>query len=369
MSTLTTRLRVMHIISGDLWAGAETQALTLLKHLHNTVSIHVVVMNNGELFKRLENLQIPVTLLPESELSTFYIFIKLTRLIRAFNPDLLHTHREKENILGSFANFLAALPLKKRARSVRTVHGAPEFLPKGKQKIQAALNNWTGRYLQEVIIAVSNELAEKLKLIYPAHKIRVIPNGVDRDELRAHASLADFRLLAPNHKHIGIIGRVERVKRIDIFIEMANMLLRNSGFAHSLKFHIIGDGGLRAIMEQTVKQLGLDDHIHFHGHRADIASCINSLDVIVMCSDHEGTPMVALEAMALGVPMVAHKTGGLSDILEEYPELLVCNHNAQSYAKLVLDAIERRPMVELNMRYISTANAHAINALYGHLTN
>src|SRR3954468_17899454 len=140
---LNRPLRVMHIISGDLWAGAESQAFTLLKHLNADTILHVVVMNEGELYRRLQSLQITVTLIPESGLNSVKILTRLIAIIRSFKPDILHTHRQKENILGNLANVLATFPLKKRAASVRTAHGAPEFLPKGKQKIQVWLDNMT----------------------------------------------------------------------------------------------------------------------------------------------------------------------------------------------------------------------------------
>lgn len=355
----------MHIISGDLWAGAESQAFTLLKHLHNSVSLHVVLMNESELFKRLEAEKIPVSLIPESELSSFKILIRLIQVIRKFSPDVLHTHRQKENILGSFANLFASLPFKKRSPSVRTTHGAPEFAPKGKQKIQVWLDTWTGKYLQQAIIAVSSELAEKLKPLYRANKIHVIPNGVDREALQAQVTTADFRQQAPNHKHIGIIGRLEPVKRIDIFIEMANLLLNMNDLPQPLKFHIIGDGGLRSTMEEKVIQLGISNHIYFHGHRHDMASCISSLDAIVMCSDHEGTPMTALEALALGTPLIAHKTGGLIDALNNDSSHLVSNHSSEAYATAVHAIIfKNNPEFIFNPIYKAAQNKESTLNLY-----
>ena len=67
---LNRPLRVMHIISGDLWAGAESQAFTLLKHLNSSTTLHVVIMNDGELAHRLRQLHLPITLIPESTLNS-----------------------------------------------------------------------------------------------------------------------------------------------------------------------------------------------------------------------------------------------------------------------------------------------------------
>jgi L-malate glycosyltransferase len=376
MPILNPPLRVMHIISGDLWAGAEVQAFTLLQQLHASAQLHVIVMNSGELSQRLEALGISITLVPESKLSSLSIIREIMAKIRYFKPDILHTHRQKENIFGNIASSLAAILTGKRAKSVRTSHGAPEFVPAGKQRIQVWLDNWTGRYLQHAVIAVSKELALKLAKIFPAKKIHVIRNGVNQAALAAQAVEADFRTRAPHHKHIGIVGRLEPVKRIDIFVDMAALLLQQEASRllqqeasrQELKFHIIGDGKLRATMEAKAQELGLSEHIQFHGHRQDMASCIHSLDLLIMCSDHEGTPMTALESLALGTPLIAHNTGGLTDILQQYPELLVAKHNPAGYAETVIQLLSRSKLnIALNDNYTAEKNMFETLKLYENL--
>ncbi|RYY02691.1 MAG: glycosyltransferase [Gammaproteobacteria bacterium] len=359
---LNRPLRILHIISGDLWAGAESQAFTLLKHLHRSTTLHVVLMNDGELSRRLQSLDIPVTIISESEFSSTQILTKLIKIIRQFKPNVLHTHRQKENILGNVANLISSLPFGKRAASVRTSHGAPEFAPKGKQKIQVWLDNWVGKYLQQAVIAVSADLAIKLKAIFPAEKIHIVHNGVDVNELRSTVAETDFRQREPNHIHIGIIGRIESVKRIDIFIEMASQLLNDPTIVNPLSFQIIGDGSLRLEMEKKVGDLGLGKSIFFLGHRADIAACISSLDSIVMCSDHEGTPMTALEALALGTPLIAHEVGGLIEILKDNSMLLVSDHSGAGYAA-TLRPITQGQKINVSLNAIFSAEQNKKNTL------
>lgn len=369
MAILNRPLRVMHIISGDLWAGAEVQAFTLLQQLQPKVQLHVVILNDGELSKRLLALNIPVTIVPESELSSWRILNEFKRLIREFQPDILHTHRQKENIFGNIAKYWASLFNGKCAKALRTTHGAPEFSPSRKQKIQIWLDNFTGRYFQQAIIAVSEELALKLSAIFPPKKIHIIRNGVNQAYLLEHAKEADFRSRYPQHIHIGVIGRIEPVKRIDIFLDAATLLIHQMPSPHKLKFHVIGGGSLKATMQAKTQQLGLSEHIQFHGHRQDMASCIKSLDIIVMCSDHEGTPMTALEAMALGTPLIAHNTGGLKDILQDYPQLLVSDHSAEGYAMRIKELMQINNIhVRLADKYTAERNLIDTLNLYTQLT-
>lgn len=357
MVILNRPLRVMHIISGDLWAGAEVQAFTLLKHLATETDLCVILMNEGELAERLRQIGIKTQIIHEHQNSSFGIIAKILKAIRQHKPDVIHTHRQKENILGSFANLFAIIFRGRLTPSIRTAHGAPEFNPKGKQKIQVWMDRFVGRWLQKKVIAVSHDLSKKLEGVFPARHLIVIQNGVDQENLRQQVSVADFRKKEPDKIHIGIIGRLEPVKRIDIFLEMAAILLKN-GSPTNWGFHVIGDGKLRKDLESHAIQLGVATDVHFHGHRTDTPSCIASLDAIIMCSDHEGTPMTALEALALGIPLIAHNVGGLKEILAEYPELLVTDHLAKAYAEKVTHFFDT-PHTSFNIepRYLAETNA------------
>lgn len=363
MAILNRPLRVMHIISGDLWAGAEVQAFTLLKHLATKADLYVILMNQGELAERLKQIGITPHIIDEKQHSSLSIITNILKTIRRYKPDVIHTHRQKENILGSLANFLAIIFRGKLTPSVRTAHGAPEFNPSGKQKIQVWLDRLTGRWLQKKVIAVSHDLSKKLEGIFPARHIVVIQNGVDQEHLRQQVSIADFRQAEPDKIHIGIIGRLEPVKRIDIFLEMAALLVKEHA-KQNWAFHVIGEGKLRKDLESSAIKLGITHNVHFHGHRTDIPSCIASLDAIIMCSDHEGTPMVALEAMALGTPLIAHSIGGLKEILGNYPELLVNFQSSTSYADNLLKINSSKKSYRLDVIYHAETNATETLNLY-----
>lgn len=294
------RKRVLHVISGDLWAGAEAQAATLLKHLKPLCDVTAVLLNEGELADRLRANDIPVTIFDENTLSTWQILQKLRQHMKLLKPDVVHTHRQKENIVGAIANSTTI-----KARCVRTVHGAAEYHGGWKTKIQRALDNWVGNNLQDVIIAVSDELKTKLSTTFPENKIEVVMNGVDVEELKAKAGITEFKTAEPNKIHIGIIGRLVPVKRVDIFLETAALFKKENKTEYH--FHVIGDGPLASQLKEQAASLDIYDIVTFHGHRSDVPSYMNSLDAVVVCSDHEGLPMVALETLALKTPLLVTK--------------------------------------------------------------
>jgi hypothetical protein len=118
-------VRILHVVSGDLWAGAEAQVAALVAELARSpqLQLHAVVLNHGELEMRLRAAGVGVTVLDESQLSAWRILRGIRAVVRDFRPDVIHTHREKENVLGGLAARLAG------CASLRTVHGAAKHRP------------------------------------------------------------------------------------------------------------------------------------------------------------------------------------------------------------------------------------------------
>ncbi len=327
------KLRILHIASGDRWAGAEVMAYTLMKELKKQHDVFAIVLNHGELEKRLQDIGIAVTTLDEAKLNSWQIFKGIKYVLKNITPDVVHTHRQKENILGSIANAVSI-----RAKCVRTVHGDSEFKPKGLGKLQVILDNLCGLYLQQSIIAVSEDLRHKLMNKFPSEKLITIVNGIDPEETKLNLEYPDFKKLMPNKKHIGIVGRLDPVKRIDIFLEMAAQLNQKHPEI-PMHFHVFGEGRLGKTLKHLSETLGISDTVTFHGHRKDIKNCIYGLDALVMCSDHEGLPMTALECIAIGTPLIAHSVGGLTSLMKDKQHMLVKDHNVHEYSCSVLKAL------------------------------
>lgn len=367
---MTRALRVLHIASGDLWAGAEVQAFTLMSHLARMpeTRIAAVLMNDETLADRLRSIGISPYVLDERRIHPLGIFLKLRTVLRSWQPDVLHTHRQKENILGSLANRSSG-----NVPSVRTVHGASELAGvKGWRGVRNCvltnLDRMCGRALQQRVIAVTNELGVRMRGEFPVGKIAVIENGVDFEQVRKEKGIAEYRAAEPDAKHIGIAGRLVEVKRVDLFIETAALLLREHSELN-WKFHIFGDGPMRRSLEELSNRLEMGDKVVFHGHKQDMATCVGGLDVLLICSDHEGMPMISLEAAALGVPAVAHAVGGLVEVVPE--EFLVSRHEASGYKDGILRvlradgrAIAASRGVETATRFSAQRNAARVRALY-----
>lgn len=322
---------VTHIISGDIWAGAEAQAFQLIQGLkaNGLVRPTAIVFNRGILMDRLLESGVSVTCADESRLSPFGIIRMIGLHLREHQTQIVHTHGFKENVLGTFAQKLNRVP-----HSVRTVHGNPEAneswrVPR--QKLTRLLDQLVGRFGQDAIIAVSSQLEARISKLYPG-KTTKIYNFIDladtnaKDDAQVSANFLDKTTLT-----LGIIGRLVPVKRIDLFIDSVALLQRRLPL--QIKGIIIGDGPLRSSLEMRVRNQNLESQIKFKGFITDIQQEIQKLDAILMTSDHEGLPMVVLEALAGRVPVIAHNVGGIPEILNHgQAGILVEDHTAKGYA-------------------------------------
>lgn len=306
-------LRVLHVSSGDLWAGAEAQLFHLLRALRAQEEIHtnVVVFNRGELERRVSGLGLTVDVIDEGVLGPGAMVRRLVHCIGRHKPTIVHTHGFKENVLGATAALFAGAP-----RSIRTVHGGSEIAPalwQLKKRAAHALDAFVGRRLQQGAVIVSDTLARHLRGGNMYRAIWTIKNGIDVDEVRRQAS--EGEPLPPSEaKRVGIIARLVQVKRVDLFLKVAAELRRDGRAA---EFFIVGDGPLRENLEQQARALGLETHVRFLGFRTDSLSLMRQMDTVMFTSDHEGMPMAALEALALGVPIVSRAVGGLTELIND----------------------------------------------------
>ncbi len=300
------------MVSGDLWAGAEAQVAALVAELTRDpgLQLHAVVLNRGELERRLRAAGVGVTLLNEAQLNAWCVLRGTWQVVRDFRPDVIHTHRGKENVLGGLAARLAG------RSSMRTVHGASEHQPPvwrlDKQAIRW-LDSYSERHWQQASVAVSDELGQRLRTERPGIAMEVIHNGIDLDALAALREHHCAHGLGRRPARVAFLGRLVPVKRVDLFLEMARKCL--DAVSGELTFDVVGEGPLAAELRSLADRLGLQDRVTFHGFRPDAVALLADVDALVFTSDHEGTPMAALEAIAIGVSVVARAVGGLPEML------------------------------------------------------
>jgi glycosyltransferase involved in cell wall biosynthesis len=368
----------MHITSGDLWAGAEMQLYTLAKEINrdDNIELSIILFNHGILEEKLLGEDIRTNVVDESALNSLQVIRQLLRHIRIFRPAIIHTHGFKENILGSICAFLCG-----RIFTVRTLHGAPENTETNnslRQKVIRLADRFCMHYLQRRVVLVSRDLSMALSDSIPVRKCMVIENGVDLEGILACHNKQDSSLRGSHQGfRVGLAGRLVPVKRVDLFIQTASYL-REHAPELNVRFHVYGDGPLRYKLEQLNERLGTTGIVSFDGHSDDIYKKLSELDALMITSDHEGLPMILLEAMALRIPVIAHASGGIPEVLDggKYG-VLVSDHSAAGYARALIDLAKREDREQLSLdafnhisrHYTARLNAERYIDLYHQLSS
>ena len=315
MTQFPPKIKVCHLASGDLWAGAEVQVVNACRGLAETgaVEVRAVLLNNGRLADELRSLGIEVSVINEQTTAWWQILWQLARHFRRQPVDILHAHRYKENILGSLAARMSGVP-----HVLRTIHGTTEIYSGWKwinAQIYEAVDHLVCRFCVSRLIAVSREISEELERQYPGKPVTHIPNCIDerrmiitkeRNEKRAELGLK------PSEFVIGTIGRLAPVKGIEYLIRAVPEIVKRH---EDVRVLVVGDGPSRTGLEALVRSLGLEKTVTFLGWRHDTTEIMNALDLFILPSLHEGTPTALLEAMCLGIPVVASATGGVRDLI------------------------------------------------------
>jgi glycosyltransferase involved in cell wall biosynthesis len=272
-----------------------------------------------------EELGVDVVTLPglQREISPLHDAVAIGRLVREIRrvrPHILHTHTAKAGTVGRLAALLAgsaAPPI-----VVHTFHGHVLRGYFGPLKTRAFLE--TERLLARRttrLVAVGPEVRDELVAlgVAPTERFSVIRLGID---LRGRVLPGDAEReaqrralgLPPDRFVVGWIGRMTPIKRIrDVLDAFAG--LRRRGVDASLL--LVGDGPDRAEAERRARELGIAAGTIFAGYQRDVAPYYGVLDALLLPSANEGTPVVAMEALAARKPVVATRVGSVPDVVSD----------------------------------------------------
>jgi glycosyltransferase involved in cell wall biosynthesis len=200
----------------------------------------------------------------------------------------------------------------------------------------------------------------------PARKITVIPNGLDFRRVSFDAEARErFRGelgISPDAFMVGVLGRLDPIKRYDMVIEATAPLLGDER-----KLLIVGDGEERARLEQVALDSGADKHVIFAGERHDVGPVLSALDLFVASSSQETFGLSVLEALANGLPAVYTVCPALDDVATDRARRVdgtVAALRAELEAQMGRPPSPRDPAPEVQERYsIETVSAR-IDDLY-----
>ena len=304
-------MKILQLISSGGHYGAESMLLNLCRGLRNAgeeITVGVFLNKhrpNLELAKRLSEQALHCELIPCAGRFDWQAVRSLRKIIRGGGFGIVHSHGYKADFYA-----LAAARLEK-SLLVATCHGWP-----GKSfslKAYAALDRVCLRYVSRVA-AVSEQRATDLnKAGVRREKIVKILNGINPMAFSKAVPAEGIRTNRPDEFVIGMVGRLANEKGCDVLLRSISEI---RGEFPGARVVFVGEGPLRDSLKQLAQSLGMENSVHFAGYREDMPSIYAGFDVFVLASSYEGLPMVILEAMASGKPVIATRVGEIPRVIE-----------------------------------------------------
>lgn len=314
-------LSIVHVLDTEGYAGRESVVEQLVSGQREAgfdVRVVAVVEEGGgcpPFVDAARDTGIPLHVLRLAPRAYLEERRRLVQLFRRHDLDLMHSHGYRPDVVGGSAASRAGL-----AR-VSTVHG---FIGGGwRNRCYEWVQRWSLRGF-EGVVGVSRTVADDLlDHGVPQSRVHVVRNAwesrndfLSRWEARDRLGVEEDRFL------LGWVGRLNRVKGPDVLLAA----LHHSSMS-DLSVSVIGDGPERQPLAQQAETLPPETRLHWHGHLRDAYRVFPAFDALVLSSRSEGTPMVLLEAMAAGVPVVATEVGGVPEVISEDEAWLVPPEN------------------------------------------
>lgn len=334
--------RVCFPFIGDSVGGSHISALLLIEGLRqNNVEVVVVLHVSGPLESELKHRGIPWVWAPKgcevgkgrslsSVIEVLSATKRLTRFVRNHAFDVVHTNDGRIHKTWGLAARLAGAAFVLHYRIATWSFGLVVYSQLATKVIMIS------EYCKRSLPVLMRRRSSIVENPFDFGMVTRIDKSVARHELRSQIGAGEKSLM------IGFVGNFIHQKRASLFVEVANEVRRR--ISEDVRFPMFGDPReLRGDIERRIRELGMDDRIHLMGTRFPIEPVLAGLDVYVAPAVREGFGRTLVEAMGVGVPVIAADDGGHREIIREgVTGYLVRRDNKESFADRVVDIVNDR---------------------------
>lgn len=334
---------ILFVVTGLAVGGAEHVVANLAdKAKADGYDVKIAYLT-GEVSVAPKHKSIELVALGMTSYASFFVaFWRLRCLVKAFRPDVVHSHMIHANLLARLSRLWIRIP-----RLICSAHSSNEG---GRLRMLAyRLTHSLGDVFTNVSEAAACALEESNAA--PKGSVVAVLNGVDVRYFYPEPKRIDaqFTLIA--------VGRLDVAKDYPNLLHATNLVRRQRD---NFKLQIIGDGSRRVILQEMTESLGLTDKVEWLGIRRDIPRLLNRADCFVLSSAWEGFGLVVAEAMACGLPVVATDCGGVKEVLGG-ERWLVPPKDPQALAEKVIEIMQ---MTDEQRLLLGKANRRRIVDLY-----
>lgn len=316
-------MKIIQVMPDFGLAGAETMVENLACGLaaegHDVLVISLYDLHTA-ITDRIENRGIKIEYLGKKRGFDPSIVKKLQKIIKAYQPDVIHTHR----YVLPYA-FIASIGMK-----VKRIHTVHNIAQKEQTKIGKAINKVLFRHFKVIPVALSEEVQKTIEQVYeiPVYRIPVVFNGIDLSRCKVKESYTKKKLFKVLH-----IGRFMAVKNHTVLLRS---FARFAQQHTDVRLELLGDGELKEEMMRLAQELNLMEKVEFAGLQSNVYPWLHDADVFILPSEFEGMPMTLIEAMGTALPIIASDVGGIPDMLADKKEALLI----QPKEECIIEALE-----------------------------
>ena len=281
---------------------------------------------------------IPRTIRPLQDLRAVW---QLYCLIHRLKPDIVHTQTSKAGVIGRVAARLAGTPI-----IIHTAHAFPfhPYLSAPVRWAYVTIERWGAGLADLIIVDTESVRADGLqhRIVRAPGKLVTVPMGIDLKKFspspQGPANLRKALRLGMRDLVVGVVARLVPDKGLECFVRMAARILAARS---DVRFLIVGDGPLHRDLERLAEALGIRAKMIFTGHRTDVPALMETMDLFVLPTLHEGFGVVFAEAMAMGKATIGSRIGPVAEVVEDgVTGYLVALEDSEQFAQRALELLD-----------------------------
>lgn len=337
--------KILHVIGDSKFGGDTVYMFVLAEMAREEGAIVEVCSTTPETLVVAEKMGFYVRAIPRinreihlwKDIKALFLMI---RLCRQKQYDLVHTHTSKGGVVGRIGARIAGVPI-----VIHTIHGFSFHVESSwfQRRIYSTIERVAG-YFCDLAISVNDEdrICAINDKILPKSKVITIKNGVDQKRFNKSFDRNQYRNtigVSPNQVLVGTLSRFSEQKDPLTFIHAAEIITRTHS---NVKFIFAGEGPMMEEMRKEISIRGLEENVILPGFLASPENCIRSLDIFVTTALYEGLPIALIEAMCVGLPIVATNVKGNRECVDENSALLVNAKDTASVANAIETLIKNK---------------------------
>lgn len=325
------KISILEIIGDPSLAGAPRHLLAIVENLSLENFTINVICPPGPLAGEIKKLRrhVELDIIPMKSRLDFKAISEIKKEIKHLKPDIIHIHGTRAGLLGRVAAIGSNIPV------IYTEHlWTKQFRLQNRfLNFVHYFTNWFLDMFTTLNIAVSQAVKDFLVSSHISYidKVKVIYNGIEKSKLRASIFTSDKEFL------LATVGTLNPQKGVQFLIRALPKIVKEYP---GLRLEIIGDGGYKRKLQDEVKHLKLKNYVKFTGFVPDVSKYLTSFDLYIQPSLSESFGLAILQAMSVGLPVIATNTGGIPEVVTEGKSgLLVEPMDSKALAEAILELL------------------------------